>query len=875
MTRRAIFIGLLLGLGIASTTYFNDRVINQTQLIGNELPIGVFGPMILLLLVFNPVMRLFSRRYTLKVGELAVIVVMGLAVCGWPGSGFFRTLTTSVAMPTHFVRNNAAWRTTGVMSFVPGGAARIAPGQVVDWPGLIDKLRAASQVPIQSVGGRVWAMFPAEVQQMLPVDQPATGGDSELETAVLDVLNDMIEPRAAGGDPSPVLWQQINDASLPPAAKSDAAEYQRLMNRVESLTARRDRVRAEYQRLMSREESPTAQRDRLVLRTKEDHAAAIASLNRSIIYQWRQAARMSHLANRRVVESFAGGAIAGWPEGDGLLLANGDDDPFVVDTLVRGWDGARWLRPWELPWRAWWPTLRLWGGLALLMGVISLCLVLVVHPQWSQRELLPYPIVRFVDELTVPGPYGWLPLIARNRLFWIGLVGVMFIHLVDGLHAWFPAVPEIPLSFNFWGLGDIMPNAVKVNGAYGLFGARLYPSIIAFAFFLSTEVSLSLGLSMFVWVFLGAILLSNGVPLENSGESVTLGSMLRTGAYLGSAMMILYVGRRYYTQLLGGMLGMKRHAETPGYAVTAARVGAVCTALAVLLLKVWAGLDWQIGVLVIGLILLMMLVITRINAETGAFFIQSAWMPIAVLTGLLGMQGLGPEAFVVTAMVSIIIAVDPRELITPFLANGLKMAEDVGGIAPARSTRMIGAMVFTGFAAALVATLIFQYNKGASVSDGWARETVASMSFNLTSQQLSAMSAQGSLADSVNLRGWEHFTHASVNGKAVSWLMIGLALVVLCAVARLRLPWWPLHPVIFLVWGTYAMAVTAFSFMIGWAIKATVMKFMGTRGYRKVLPLMVGVIAGEVVAAIGWALVGAAYYFITHTAPVGYSILPG
>lgn len=854
MTRRAIFIGLLLGLGIAATTYFNDRVINQTQLIGNELPIGVFGPMILLLLVFNPVMRLFSRRYTLKVGELAVIAVMGLAVCGWPGSGFFRTLTTSVAMPTHFVRNNAAWRTTGVMSFVPGGSARIAPGQVLDWPGLIDKLRTASQAPAQSVGGRVWAMLPAEVQQMLPVDQIAARGNSELETAVLDVLNDMIEPQAGGGDPSPVLWQQVNDASLPPAAKNAAAEYQRLMNRVESLTVRRDR---------------------LSLKAKEDHAAAISSLNRSIVYEWRQAARMSRLANRRVVESFAGGAIAGWPEGDGLLLANGDDDPFVVDTLVRGWDGARWLRPWELPWRAWWPTLRLWGGLALLMGVISLCLVLVVHPQWSQRELLPYPIVRFVDELTVPGPYGWLPLIARNRLFWIGLGGVVFIHLVDGLHAWFPAVPEIPLSFNFWGLGDIMPNAVKVNGSYGLFGPRLYPSIIAFAFFLSTEVSLSLGLSMFMWVFLGAILLSNGVPLENSGESVTLGSMLRTGAYLGSAMMILYVGRRYYTQLLGGMLGMKRHAETPGYAVTAARVGAVCTVLAVLLLKGWAGLDWQIGVLVIGLILVMMLVITRINVETGAFFIQSAWMPIAVLTGLLGMQGLGPEAFVVTAMVSIIIAVDPRELITPFLANGLKMAEDVGRITPARSTRLIGAMVFAGFAAALMATLLFQYNKGASVSDGWAREAVASMSFNLTSQQLSAMAAQGELTDSVNLRGWEHFTHASVNGKAVSWLAIGLVLVVVCAVARLRLPWWPLHPVIFLVWGTYAMAVTAFSFMIGWAIKATVMKFMGTRGYRKVLPLMVGIIAGEVVAAIGWALVGAAYYFITHTAPASYSILPG
>ena len=46
----------------------------------------------------------------------------------------------------------------------------------------------------------------------------------------------------------------------------------------------------------------------------------------------------------------------------------------------------------------------------------------------------------------------------------------------------------------------------------------------------------------------------------------------------------------------------------------------------------------------------------------------------------------------------------------------------------------------------------------------------------------------------------------------------------------------------------------SFSFLVGWALKVLVTRFWGGKGYQKVKVAMIGVIAGEVLAGIGfWA----------------------
>lgn len=81
LTLRSIFLGLGLGFFIAGFAYFNDQVVANTFLIGNFLPIGVFGVVLLLLLLVNPLLATLQNSWALRGGEIAVITAIGLAAC--------------------------------------------------------------------------------------------------------------------------------------------------------------------------------------------------------------------------------------------------------------------------------------------------------------------------------------------------------------------------------------------------------------------------------------------------------------------------------------------------------------------------------------------------------------------------------------------------------------------------------------------------------------------------------------------------------------------------------------------------------------------------------------------------------------------------
>lgn len=58
MSKRAIIIGIVFAAVLCSITYFNQAVMRQTALVGNYLPISVYGPLILVILLVNPLIGL-------------------------------------------------------------------------------------------------------------------------------------------------------------------------------------------------------------------------------------------------------------------------------------------------------------------------------------------------------------------------------------------------------------------------------------------------------------------------------------------------------------------------------------------------------------------------------------------------------------------------------------------------------------------------------------------------------------------------------------------------------------------------------------------------------------------------------------------------
>lgn len=780
LTFRAVLIGILLGLGVAATTYFNDAVIRQTFLIGNLLPISVFGGAVFLLLVVNPLLRLVGPRSPLRAGEIAVVVAIGLAVCGWPGSNFFRVFATTLALPSHYLKIKANWQAAEVMAYVPGGSATVAMGQVQSWPAFTQKLMAAESGP----GARLRDLLSPTAHALVAKAANGEALTSSEKTSLLRAVNEVLRRR--------------DFTAAPPAG--DVVRHNR--------------------------------------------AALTAAFPEELLPP---------------------------PAGNGVLLAGGQADPVAVDLLIKG--SSQPLGMTDLPWRVWWPTLLLWGGVALLMAGAAFCLALIVHPQWSQRELLPYPVARFMQEMVRPTANGWWPEQARSRLFWFGFGAIILLHTINGLHEWFPAVGAIQRQIDLRPLLQLFPTMSRVPGSNQVLGPTIFFSVAAFTFFLNTEVSLSLALMGPVWLLFGAALLANGVPVQGGGFDPKLGSLLLFGAHLGLGLMILYIGRRHYANVLRSAWGGRRHPETPLYSTRAAQVLFLCLAGAVLLL--WRnGLDWPLAVLLVLAVTMMFLVIGRINAETGAIMIQPNWLPVGILTAVFGFEAVGPTAFIVLGLASVILTCDPRETWLPYLLNGLQMAGAETRQLPRQLFGWLGLMLVAGFIVALGVTFWNQYNRGINTSDAWATVNMPHATFNHVATAIAESAAYDELPKATAIHGWERFGQMNPKPGVVLWIGVGLTLVLACSLMRLWYAWWPLHPVIFLLWGTGGALVFSGSFFLGWLAKMLVTKLGGAQAYEQTKPLMVGIIAGELLAGLGWMLVGALYYFVTGLTPKSYVILP-
>ena len=102
---------------------------------------------------------------------------------------------------------------------------------------------------------------------------------------------------------------------------------------------------------------------------------------------------------------------------------------------------------------------------------------------------------------------------------------------------------------------------------------------------------------------------------------------------------------------------------------------------------------------------------------------------------------------------------------------------------------------------------------------------------------------------------------------------IGLGLVLVCSWLRLRFPRWPLHPLMFLVWGTPWMISYAPSFLLAWILKNAIMKYGGRRSYLKARPFFIGLVTGEFAATMLWAAVAAMYYLQHGTRGSGFGFL--
>lgn len=812
MTLRAVLIGLALGLFISAFTLFHDNVIRGTWFISNHLPVSVFGIVLLMLLTLNPLLRRFGAAWPLRADEVAVITAIGLASCGWPSFGYFQGFIPITATPEHWNDSRPAWQANQVMSYVPGGSQELGYAHVRDWQGLSKALTVAADSEAPSVAAQVWRLLPGHEQIL--VRQLAGEGrpDERAVAALLSALNRIIR----------------EEVLVPPASLDTAGAPASVSELLEAQSVRR----------LSPDES--------------------ACLNRWLLVQGLP----THFVPP--------------PDGQQLLLSGSAEATAARLQIIQGYDAGGGSILTRIPWATWWPVIRFWGGLALVLGTASLCLALVVHPQWSRHEMLPYPIARFFAEISERDTDRSLPSVVYTRLFWLGLVAVVVIHTINGLGVWFPplAILQIPLQLDLRALRDLFPMASRVPSSTQIFLITISPSVIGFAFLLSVRVSFSVGVAPFLFAAVGGAMISRNVAIEQPYLGTGNGNLMRFGAYLGMAAIIAYVGRRYYAQVLMKTIGVGAGVNVPQYAIWAGR-GLVLSFVAAVLILRSGGLEWVWAGLFVLLTLLMFLVVSRIVCETGLFFVQAWWLPVAAITAMFGVEAIGPTSYIVLAIASVIMVGDPRCALMPYLSTALQI---VDRSSPAVAVSRVGlpllVMLLLGFLVAGLATFAVVHDHGVMQFDNWTTTFLPTMPFDELSKHLTDTRSELATTGGGEGGALGSLSQFRPEPDAYAWIAIGCTLVGLCALARLRLPWWPIHPVIFLIWGTMPASRLGPSFLIGWLIKLALSHGAGARGYRAAMPLVVGVIAGELLSALGWTLAGVVYYTSTGLSPAVYRVFP-
>ena len=562
-----------------------------------------------------------------------------------------------------------------------------------------------------------------------------------------------------------------------------------------------------------------------------------------------------------------------------LMADLSQDEDTVLGGFVQGLGSpGNHIAPTTVPWYAWVRPVAVWMPMVLTLWFALIALSVMIHRQWSQHEHLPYPIAAFANSLLPADSDGRVPLF-RERLFWIGTLAVLFIHTNNYLCAWFPEVLiPIPVRFSFAPLAQFFPTLNR-GGGWSLFVPTLYFSVIGICFLIPTDLSFTFGIGPWLWALVVGVFALYGTNLNDVVEGSFWYTGLKPrmfilfGANVGLFLALLYSGRRFYGQVLTRAFGLGRSTEVDGPSVWGCRLFLVLL-LAFTVQLVAVGVDWQLAVMYSGVLVVFYVVMSRILSEAGLFHLQSNIFPCCIVWGFMGAPSLGPRVLLVLQVVSMILVMDPRESIMPFVSNSLGLLE-MRRVRLGRTALWCAAAVLLGLAVALPLTLYIQYDQGNAIWESWAEQNVPTMQFQNAIAVKRKLAAQDTLTASLGYSGWERFQHLAPNAACMWGFVAGLVLVLLFSAARLRFRNWPLHPLLFVTWCTTHIQAFAGAFLLGSLVKWLVLKYGGNRTYNRIKPLMIGLIAGEVLGALLPSLVGAVYYFVTGERPKAFQVMLG
>jgi hypothetical protein len=522
-------------------------------------------------------------------------------------------------------------------------------------------------------------------------------------------------------------------------------------------------------------------------------------------------------------------------------------------ALVEGWyTGAGGT----VPWGAWLVPLVFWGSFALLSYFMLGCLSVMLRAQWAEKEALAFPLLRLPVEMTqdMDQSQGRVPPFFHSRVMWIGFGLAVFIQALNGLHLYFPDVPQIVLSL------ETAPFLREAPwNQIGGITVGIFPLAVGIAYLLTSEVSFSLW--FFFWFFKFQLLAAYFLGFSPSALPNASGSFpgkvftgfQMWGAYLAYVAIIVWMAREHLKHIARRAFGREQstpaeRGESMSYPL--AFWGFVLSFAAMIVATCVAGVRFDIALALWVSYLVFAIGLTRVAVEGGLLQLLTLAMPLGGIARLLPGQWLTMESGLMPAsMFQAGFVYHMRGFLMPSFIQSFKLAHDQ----KINSRRLM----------LLLASVIV-------VSLGISWYQVVALGYQTGGLQLGHkwFTSRGSLTPTNFVGFLSGDDGSSVPGRWL-WVGTGAGLTYAMMLARSRLLWFPFHPVGYLMGLTFPVGQFWFSILLGWMCKVLLNRFGGHDTVRQATPFFLGLALGDVAMMLLWLVIDGL------TGRTGHQLMPG
>jgi len=482
----------------------------------------------------------------------------------------------------------------------------------------------------------------------------------------------------------------------------------------------------------------------------------------------------------------------------------------------------------EIPWGAWLAPLVSWSGYLVPWLLMSVAMAMILLPHWRDHERQPFPLLVIYNSLIAePTPGRRLPPIMYDKFFWVAAGAVLIIHSINETSLYLPSsVPRFPIEWNLRrcfteGMWRLLP--------FWIYSSRIYFLFAGIAFFMPTRIGFSIWSFTIIYGLFGAVAGHYFPPF--SWKTV---ENHRLGAFVMFALVALWLSRRYLLHVLKCMFrpaegDSDRRYRFAGYLM----LGSL---LAMFGWFVWARLNvvWAAGLVIVSFLWAVSL--ARIVAETGIPLVQADSSYVVTLSRLVPPGLRSGIAMWVSGIVSHFVGYGARVSGSVVVMHALGMDKDSGPKKHVRLALLFIAVIVVSILVTGAVQLYFGYHHEMSLGGRFRPvEPWGSDQFKLGNNNLLAF-------DKTNEQAMTD----------VGQLAFGACLALVLCWLSASSPKWPFHPVGLVLAGLYSCYTIWMSVFIGWLLKVLILRYGGSRGFRRSQNFFIGLALGEVFAVILW-----------------------